>query len=252
MVPPTSASVPGGALAWAALRTGPLMSARAASEVGSLVRTTLYDAVCLSGLSCAWPTWPTPWALPRSAAYVVVSLSVSGLPSVEWSSTTVGSVAPGGKPFSRVFRATADSTVLGAPESPRSKLGLNCRAKIASTARTSPEAAAYTAGRRPRDWPIAPKRAKVGSFFHAFDGQNTLVPIRETTAGTNVSAATTVTATAIASAGPIDLKMPSELRISAMNDTITAPPAEMIASPARVIACATAALCSSPRRSRSR
>ena len=182
----------------------------------------------------------------------MVSVSVSGVPPVEWSSTTVGSVAPGGKPFSSVFSATADSTVSGAPESPRSKFGLNCRAKIASTASTSPDAAAYTAGRRPSDWPRAPNRAKAGSFCHAFEGQKTFVPIRETTAGTSVSAATTVTATAIASAGPIDLKMPSELRISAMNDTITAPPAEMIASPARVIACTTAALCSSPRRSRSR
>ena len=58
-----------------------------------------------------------------------------------------------------------------------------------------------------------------------------------TTAGTRVRAASRVTATAIASAGPIARKMPSELRISARNATITAPPAEAIASPARSSAC---------------
>ncbi len=71
-------------------------------------------------------------------------------------------------------------------------------------------------------------------------------------AGTRVSAASTVTKTAMASAGPIDRKMPSELSTSAMNETITAPPAEAMASPARSTACATAALGSSPSRSCSR
>ena len=92
----------------------------------------------------------------------------------------------------------------------------------------------------------------MGSTRHDFDGQKTRVPIRETIAGTRVRAATTVTATAIARAGPIDLKMPSELSTSAMNATITAPPADAIASPARVTACATAVRLSSPLRSRSR
>src|SRR5689334_14439314 len=184
----------------------------AASEVGSLSSTTWYDAVRLSGLSCAGPTWPTPSALPSFTPNAVVSPLSRGVPLVEWSSTTVGSVAPGGNPFSKVVSATADSTVLGAPESPRSKLGLKPKAKTASAASTSPETLAYIAGRRPREFPIAPNRAYSGSFVHDFDGQKILVPISETTAGTSVSAARTVTATAMASAGPIDLKMPKELR----------------------------------------
>ena len=67
-----------------------------------------------------------------------------------------------------------------------------------------------------------------------------------------MSAASRVTATAIASAGPIERKIPSEDSTSAMNATITAPPAEAIASPARSSAWATAARFSSPSRSRSR
>ena len=56
----------------------------------------------------------------------------------------------------------------------------------------------------------------------------------------------------MARAGPIERKIPSELSTSAMNETITTPPADAIASPARSTACATAVLLSSPSRSCSR
>ena len=67
---------------------------------------------------------------------------VERLPSVERSSTWVGSVAPAGKPFSRVLSATADSAVPEVPLDPRSKVGLKDRAAIASRASTPPEASA--------------------------------------------------------------------------------------------------------------
>ena len=61
-----------------------------------------------------------------------------------------------------------------------------------------------------------------------------------------------VTPTAIARAGPIAWKMLSELSTSAMNATITAPPAEAMASPARARAYSTDDRGSTPCRSRSR
>ena len=54
-------------------------------------------------------------------------------------------------------------------------------------------------------WPgllMAANRAAFGSRRHAFEGQKTRGPSSETTAGTSVSPAISVTATAIASVGP--------------------------------------------------
>ncbi len=107
-------------------------------------------------------------------------------------------------------------------------------------------------GRRASERPAAANRADSGSTRYFFDGQNSARPSTVTTAGTRVSAASSVTATAIASAGPIARKMPSEESTSAMKATITAPPADAMASPARSSAWATAGRVASPSRSRSR
>ena len=99
---------------------------------------------------------------------------------------------------------------------------------------------------------MAANRAEAGSCRHAFDGQNTRVPSSETTAGTRVSPARSVTATAMASAGPSDLNRPSVDRVSTRNAAITAPAADVIASPTRVTADTIAVFGSSPARRRSR
>jgi hypothetical protein len=78
------------------------------------------------------------------------------------------------------------------------------------------------------------------------------VPSSETIAGIRVRPASSVTATAIASDGPIDLNRPRLERVSARKAMITAPAAEAIASPTRVTALIIACLASSPARSRSR
>ncbi len=96
------------------------------------------------------------------------------------------------------------------------------------------------------------KRVPFGSRRHALDGQKTRVPSSATIAGIRVRPASRVTATAIASEGPSDLNRPRVERLSARKDTITAPAAEAIASPARVTAAATASRGESPARSRSR
>src|SRR3546814_10832723 len=121
----------------------------------------------------------------------------------------------------------------------RAKLGLNCSPNTARAASTRPEAAAKTPGRWPSERPTLANRAAPGPRFHPFEGQNRAFPRTVTTAGTSVRAATRVTATAIANAGPIERKMLSELSSRARNATITAPPADAIASPARSRACTT-------------
>jgi hypothetical protein len=73
-----------------------------------------------------------------------------------------------------------------------------------------------------------------------------------TTAGISVSAAISVTATAIASVGPSERKMLSEESSRATNATITTLAAEAITSPTRSTAVATACFGVSPARSRSR
>lgn len=232
---------------------GPSTFAMDASDVGSESRTTVNAAVLPSSdtaggvATCATPLAPLR-AVPKSA----MAASSRRSPPVLCSSTVVGSVAPGGSPFSSVFNATVDSADDGTPVSERSNVGLNPNASTASAASTSPDTTANRTGCRPSASPMAPNRAAFGSFFHAFDGQNTLVPSSETMAGTSVSAASTVTATAMASAGPMERKMPSVDRTSAMNATMTAPPADAMASPARSIECETAVLLSRPCRSASR
>ena len=99
---------------------------------------------------------------------------------------------------------------------------------------------------------MAANRAALGSRRQALEGQNTRGPSSETTAGTRVSPAIRVTATAMASAGPIER---STLRVdssSARNAAMTTPAAEEMTSPTRATAVTMAALGSSPARSRSR
>ena len=99
---------------------------------------------------------------------------------------------------------------------------------------------------------MAANRAPVGSRRHVLDGQNTRGPSSDTTAGTRVSPAISVTATAIASAGPIERSTLSVDSISARNAAMTTPAAEEITSPTRATAETIAALGSSPARRPSR
>ena len=99
---------------------------------------------------------------------------------------------------------------------------------------------------------MAANRAAFGSRRQALDGQNTRGPSSDTTAGTSVSPAIRVTATAIASVGPSERSTLRVDRSSARNATMTTPAAEEITSPTRATALAIACLESSPRRSRSR
>ena len=148
--------------------------------------------------------------------------------------------------------AVCDSAVDGMPADDRSNVGLSDSAPSASRISTRPEAAANTAGRRPRAPPIAVNAAPFGSRCHAFDGQNTAVPISDTTAGISVRAAMRVTATAIARVGPSDRKMLSDDSVSARKAAMTTQAAEAMTSPTRVTDWTIASFLSSPRRSRSR
>ncbi|MCY1310124.1 hypothetical protein D9M70_602880 [compost metagenome] len=105
---------------------------------------------------------------------------------------------------------------------------------------------------RPTAAPTFSKRAPWDGTRHFFEGQKKARPTTVAKAGIRVSAATTETATAMASDGPIERNMPSVESSSARKAATTAPPAEAMASPARSMACATASRCSSPSRSRSR
>ena len=87
---------------------------------------------------------------------------------------------------------------------------------------------------------------------HAFDGQKTYRPSSDTIAGIRVSDVTSMTATAIASAGPSEPKKPSEASSSTRNATMTAPAAEAMTSPTRWTEVTIAVFLSSPARSRSR
>ncbi len=100
---------------------------------------------------------------------------------------------------------------------------------------------------------MAAKRAFEGSRCQALEGQNrTFSGIRHRIAGTRVTEAIAVTATAMASAGPSALNIPRLDRTSTAKATTTAPAAEVMASPTRPTALATASLRFSPARSRSR
>ena len=100
---------------------------------------------------------------------------------------------------------------------------------------------------------MARNRVPSGSTIHFFDGQEIARgPKAATTAGTSVNAASTASATAIASAGPIERKMLRDDSTIAMKAMITAPPAEAIASPARSTAWDTAPRPSKPSRRASR
>src|SRR5690349_17917973 len=129
-----------------------------------------------------------------------------------------------------------DSDVCEVELVPRSKVGWKPNANTPSATNTPPEITAMAPGRRPSALPTAAKRAPFGSVRQALDGQNTLVPSNETTAGTRLSPAISATATATANAGPIARNMPSVDKTSAMNAIITAPAAEVMASPTRVTA----------------
>ena len=99
---------------------------------------------------------------------------------------------------------------------------------------------------------MAANRAALGSRRHALDGQNTRGPSSDTTAGTRVSPAISVTATAMASAGPIDRSTLSVDSSSARNAAMTTPAADEITSPTLATALTIACLGSSPLRSPSR
>jgi hypothetical protein len=62
----------------------------------------------------------------------------------------------------------------------------------------------------------------VGWRCHALDGQKTNRPSSDTTAGIKVSAVMSMTATAIASAGPSEPKNPSDASRSTRKATMTA------------------------------
>ena len=99
---------------------------------------------------------------------------------------------------------------------------------------------------------MAANRAAVGSRRHVLDGQNTRGPSSDTTAGTRVSPAIRVTATAMASAGPIDRSTLNVDSSSARNAAMTTPAAEEITSPTLATAVTMACLGSSPLRRPSR
>lgn len=107
---------------------------------------------------------------------------------------------------------------------------------------------------RPRAQPAAGRGepAAFGSRCHDFDGQNTAVPMSDTTAGISVRAATRVTATAMARVGPSDRKMLRDDNVRARNAAMSTSVAEAITSPTRVTDWTIACFLFSPRRSRSR
>ena len=80
--------------------------------------------MALSALSVGGATAPTPGRVfsfaPNAARSDGGQRPARGLVQ----ETTVGSVAPGGRPFSRVFSAVCDSAWLGMPAEDRSKVGL--------------------------------------------------------------------------------------------------------------------------------
>ena len=78
VIPPTSASVPGGAAAWASGRSWFWTRLTAAVDSGSSLRYTLYSAVAPSLLVNGAATAPTPGIALSLAAYEVTSAVVSG------------------------------------------------------------------------------------------------------------------------------------------------------------------------------
>src|SRR3954469_22476344 len=167
VVPPTYAVAPSPAASCAVVRIGPLTSAIAASEPGSLSSVTV-NVAALPLLDCTpGSTLATPLA-PSSACWNVASCGWETW-SPETRTTVRGSVAPDGSPFCRVSSACVDSTPWGRLEL-KSNVGLKPIANDARNARRRPDAAANTAGRLPRRPPIAPKRAFVGSTRYFFDG----------------------------------------------------------------------------------
>ena len=98
----------------------------------------------------------------------------------------VGSVAPAGSPFSSVFSATVDSALDGAPVDARSNVGLNPKANRLRIGKDQSRGHREEGRAAASAVPMAPNRADFGSRRHAFEGQKTRVPIRETIAGTRV------------------------------------------------------------------
>lgn len=107
-------------------------------------------------------------------------------------------------------------------------------------------------GWRPTAVPARRGSEPFGSARQPLEGQNTLGPSRAMSAGISVSAATSMTATAMAMLGPMVLRKPSEDSVSALNAMMTAAAAEAMTSPMRAVAVMTACLGWSPARSRSR
>src|SRR4051794_16352766 len=153
-----------------------------------------------------------PFTVARSELNVLRALESSFVPSTDLTSTWIGSVAPAGRLFCRVFSAMVDSASPGRLEL-KSNDGLKPTENTASTARTPPDASTKRTGCAPSDLPIDVNRAPSRSVFHDLEGQNSARPRSETTAGTSVNEAIKVTATAMARAGPIERKMLSDERI---------------------------------------
>jgi hypothetical protein len=91
-----------------------------------------------------------------------------------------------------------------------------------------------------------------GVFFQDFDGQNTLVSTRDTTAGMSVTTATAISATAMDRPGPRLVNAPNTASSNAMNAMMIAAAAEAMTSPTLATAATSAVFGSSPARSRSR
>lgn len=155
------------------------------------------------------------------------------------------------KPRCRSSIAWTDSSSFGS-ELPLSKIGLKLSEPTARTASSPAEPAATQPGRRPMSVPTRCESRCSGCLRQALDGQNTLEPRSEKTAGTRVSAATRVTATEMARAGPIARNMPRLDSSRARKATITAPAAEAMVSPTLPTASAMACLGSWPVRRCSR
>src|SRR5690349_19513811 len=101
----------------------------------------------------------------------------------------------------------------------------------ASTTITPPDAIATTPGRRPVNLPSRWNTPLFGVRCHDFDGQNTLVPSRDTTAGTSVTAASAISTTAIDRPGPKLVNAPNTASSNAMNAITMAAAADAMTSP---------------------
>ena len=190
----------------------------------------------LSSLSVPGATWPTPCALPsaggvRRELVLGERLAVGG---VQEHGRRVGRA--GGQALLEGAQGDRRLDVLGGAGVAEVEVGVEAEGEDRQHARArSPEARAYAPGAAAQR---VAERGEAGAL-RARPATTSTARRPSCRSATRRPAPASgrrprVTATAIARAGPIDLKMPSELSTSAMNATMTAPPADAIASPARV------------------